>query len=573
MSPRSMHLAIAIFIFFAATAFATHDPNVTATVFVHGFSSDGYSEEGVVGEDDWDEDMDPFTELAGLPNIDDPGGIYLPNVVAATRYYGDTPPFYYDAEDIAELDAVTAEWGGGVPRYALIVAKYARFVMERAGSQQVNFFSGSYGSFVTRWIIEKDLEGLASEGKIARWLSAEGVLSGHWAASNSVMLFLWDLYGTPSLDVDQMHYDWVEAHVHSPRWEADNPNFGNILIGMMGTTNDNLEDGAMTDAMLLVGEWQPNDGVVGLNDSYFHSVTPQSRFMGRAPSLGYYFRNHYELASYPAAWVQMANFLTGKKRVTVTQTRTQVNDIHEPDDPWWDFTPAEIIFESEVFSPAALERYGVSDRICVRDFGGANTPIYEWGHDGLEQILDHVIFDDLLLDEEVGLDLHLWAKEIDWEERYGVLEVIGIGDPVDEMGEAWITVPVTGTGVYYVGASDWNCDLVVEVFEYPFESLSTSAPEGGAPAAATRLALYPNPFTDQVEVLLPGRAKARADEPLRLEVYDIRGRLIRRMEGAASAGLSWDGRDGSGRPMPAGIYLLRAESSNAAWTGRGVLLR
>lgn len=553
---------------------ASHDPNSTATVFVHGFNPDGYQAEGIFGEDDWDEGMDPFTGIAGLPNISEPGAAYLSNVVTSTRYYGDTPPFYYTAEDIAELDAVTAQWGGGVPRYALIVAKYARFVMERSGAQQVNLFSGSYGSFVTRWIIEKDVESLASEGKIARWLSAEGVLNGHWAASNDVMLSLWDLFGTPSLDVDQMHYDWVEANLHSPRWQADNLLFGEILIGMMGTTDDSANDGQMTNAMLLVGDYQPNDGVVGLYDSYFHAVTPQSRFEGRSPARGYSFRNHYELASYPAAWAQVANFLTGRKRVTVTMTRTQVNDIHEPDDWYWDFTPAEIIFESEVFSPAALARWGVTDRICIRDFGGANTPIYEWGHDGLTQTLDHMLFDDFVLDEEVELNLHLWAREIDWDERYDVLEVIGVEDPTDEMGEGWTTVPVTGPGTYYFEASDWNCDIAVEVFDYPFETL-TSVNGGGIPTSlGNRLALFPNPFSSTLEIQIPRLGgESQSTDPAVLEIYDVGGRLVRRLHGNAEAGFNWDGRNGSGHQLPTGVYLHRLLNSGQTFTGKSLLLR
>jgi len=557
-----------------ANSLAEHDPNFTTTIFVHGFNNEGYSAEGVFGEDDWDEDMDPFTALAGLPNISDPGGAYLPNVVASTRYYGDTPPFYYTPEDIAELDAVTTQWGGGVPRYALIVAKYARFALERSGADQVNFFSGSYGTFVTRWLIEKDLENLASEGKIARWLSAEGVLNGHWAASEDVLLFLWDLFGTPSLDVDQMHYDWVEANVHSPRWEADNPRFSGILSGKMGTTCDNANDGALTDAMILLDDWQPNDGVVGLNDSFFATMTTQSRFLGKTPTQGYYFRNHYELASYPAAWVQVANFLTGRKRVTITMTRTQVTDIHEPDDWLWDFTPAEIIFESEVFSPAALARWGMTDRVCVRDFGGGNTPIYEWGHNGLTQILSHKIFDDLVLDEEVEVDLHLWAREIDWEERYGVLEIIGVDDPTDEMAEGWITVPVTGPGTYLFSAADWNCDVEVEVFDYPFEPLVTAvAGPGNPPPAGSGLVLSPNPFSGAVEIRAPWLAEKTAGHRLaELEIFAATGRRVRRLAGDPAAGFRWDGRDESGRQLPAGVYLYRLQSGESVLTGKSLLV-
>ena len=143
----------------------THDPNVTVTIFVHGFSSDGASSEGVFGIDDTDPLLITMGQMAGLPAFDGSTPPSAPNVIAATRYYGDTPPPYYSAQDHAELAAVTAAWGGGYPRYALIVAKYARDLMERTGAQQVNFVSASGGTLVTRWLIEKDSDGLAGDGQ------------------------------------------------------------------------------------------------------------------------------------------------------------------------------------------------------------------------------------------------------------------------------------------------------------------------------------------------------------------------------------------------------------------------
>src|SRR5205814_2368669 len=89
--------------------------------------------------------------FAGLPILGDADGAPPPNVVAGTTYYGDTPPPYYSAADLAEIDQVTAQWGGGVPRYALIVAKYARHVLEISGARQVNFVSVSFGSLIVRW--------------------------------------------------------------------------------------------------------------------------------------------------------------------------------------------------------------------------------------------------------------------------------------------------------------------------------------------------------------------------------------------------------------------------------------
>jgi hypothetical protein len=75
----------------------------------------------------------------------------------------------------------------------------------------------------------------------------------------------------------------------------------------------------------------------------------------------------------------------------------------------------------------------------------------------------------------------------------------------------------------------------------------------------------PNPFRQSVTL----RYEAGKPTPLRLELYDLRGRRVRSLVdhamivGAGSA--VWDGRDERGRLMPAGVYLCRMT------TQRGVL--
>ena len=461
---------ILLFVLFISSLFATHDPNLTVTIFVHGFDPDGAEMEGVFGDDLWDESMNLFADFVGLPNIIEPGSEFIPNVVTSTTYYGDTPPDYYSQSDINDVNQITAIWGGGVPRYAMIVAKYAKFVIERSGAEQVNFFSGSFGSYVTRWLIEKDIENLASDGKIARWQSAEGVVCGNWAASNEDLTSLWDDFGTPPIDVDHMHYDWCNTNMHNPRIEADNPLFGNILIGFLGTTEDSPNDHMLTDAMLLAGEPQANDGVVALADSYFHTVTSQSQYLNQLPTISQFHRNHYDLAESEAVMTQVANFLTGRIRVSVTITRVQVNDINEPNDPWWDFAPAEIVFQTRANSPLLISD-GIDEPLSLIHREGINAPVRYFDEDGETQYFEQIIYDDFLDVDETTIEIELWADEIDWDEYYDIIEEIGYNDPIDEMDGGNISVSVTGNGTYYFETNDWNCDITVEVVEYPFNLL------------------------------------------------------------------------------------------------------
>src|SRR5437867_5989207 len=242
-------LSLAASALLAGPGNANYDPNATVTIYVHGLEAIGAVHHGVYGDDFHESLLDTIASFAGLPTIESTGGSPPPNVVAATTYYGDTAPSYYSAADIAEIDRVAAQWGGGVPRYALIVAKYARHILERSGAQQVNFVSVSFGSLIVRWLIEKNLEGLADEGRIARWLSIEGVVAGNWAASHEDLVNLVDVLEPLPIDVEHMSYGWIESNLHSPRTQAADPAYANILVGTVASTDDRYIDAACADAL------------------------------------------------------------------------------------------------------------------------------------------------------------------------------------------------------------------------------------------------------------------------------------------------------------------------------------
>lgn len=456
----------------SAAAIETHDPNRTATIYLHGFDPDGAEMTGTFGVDMSEPLLGVIADMAGLPLIAD--APEAKNAVAAATYYGDTPPDYYTAADIAELDAITATWGGGMPRYAFIIAKYARNVMDRTGASQINIVSASMGTYVARWLITHDSDGLASEGAVARWLSLEGVLAGHWAATNDTVSDLWEEYGTPSIDVDQMHYDWCNAQ-YGDRNTLDSTLFGDILVGMEVSTRDT--DGDLTDVMLLLEDFHANDGVVTAEDAWYFATTPQSRFLGHEPTRTYFHVNHYELAEHDPGMAQIASFLTGTRRVQIVLTEAQIQDMHEPDDWIWDWTPAEIVFTSSVTAPAAETLWGITGPVCDRQADGVASPIHEVGSNGDSIQPGHLVYDDFPPPGETTLNVTVGAVEIDDDLRYGVFEPL-IGDGWDELGEDTIAINIETPGVTYqtVNAPDFNGTLRIEVIEYPFPELANSLP-------------------------------------------------------------------------------------------------
>jgi hypothetical protein len=83
---------------------------------------------------------------------------------------------------------------------------------------------------------------------------------------------------------------------------------------------------------------------------------------------------------------------------------------------------------------------------------------------------------------------------------------------------------------------------------------------------------YPNPFnpTTRIEFVLPG------ETAMRLAIHDAGGRLVRLLaEGSLTAGrhaIDWDGKDGQGRALAAGVYLCRLEAGGQTCSAKLVMV-
>src|SRR5262249_27964994 len=116
--------------------------------------------------------------------------------------------------------------------------------------------------------------------------------------------------------------------------------------------------------------------------------------------------------------------------------------------------------------------------------------------------------------------------------------------------------------------NDWSCTIEVRVFDYPFPSL---VGVGDQPPAreSSALRVFPQPARAGVRIVsTPFRGGAAA----RLEILDLSGRLVRRLEGPG-ASFTWDGRAGDGRPAPAGVYLARMTQGAEVSSARICLVR
>ncbi len=89
----------------------------------------------------------------------------------------------------------------------------------------------------------------------------------------------------------------------------------------------------------------------------------------------------------------------------------------------------------------------------------------------------------------------------------------------------------------------------------------TFAVSGGTSSVGDNLALGryltagPNPMQSNTTIAFAGAA----NQGVELDVYDLRGRLVRSLmtSGSSSGQVAWDGRNSSGQNVPQGIYFVR----------------
>lgn len=98
---------------------------------------------------------------------------------------------------------------------------------------------------------------------------------------------------------------------------------------------------------------------------------------------------------------------------------------------------------------------------------------------------------------------------------------------------------------------------------------------GETPRAGFRA--FPNPWRTDIVLAWNTEAPQNAGS-LEVEVFDLSGRRVRRLEalwpaGARSGQVVWDGRDARGEPVPSGIYWIRAQSGSLSRTARVVRIR
>jgi len=124
---------------------------------------------------------------------------------------------------------------------------------------------------------------------------------------------------------------------------------------------------------------------------------------------------------------------------------------------------------------------------------------------------------------------------------------------------------------FYDNDSDTEGFMMVDNIKIvDLDDTYTGVPNGSAPLT---LAASPNPFRESTTI----RFSTAQATPVRLSLYDVRGRLVRELSNdhrpVGNHALVWDGRDSAGNPVSPGVYFSQLHVGDRVETKRITLVR
>lgn len=436
------------------SAVPAFDPALTLTIVAGGIDSNGPSSTGQYGVVGTGSVLRQVAARMGVPTGDVAPN--APNQFSEFVFYGTQPPPYYSASDTAEVDRQQR----GTPRYALIIAKGIRHLMARTGARHVNLVGASLGGMTSRYIIEKDLEGLCSSGVIVRWLTIESTAGGAYLAQlltrNQLTLPILSLLFRQPIDPTDLltvSYDFAEREFNTPDSHRSTcPFLANIIVGHQISSDFEFNNRYAT----YLSGVKPNDGLLLTQDQRLHQIDARPL---RGPATVVHDTNHDSVRHDEGAHAALANFLRSRRRVTVRLLLAQVRTLPEQAL----HGDGEVAFVANIRSPEAQREWGVTDEIAtVNDINGM-SPLHSFGVNQTKA-LNEVVFDWFVAPGEQRLELRLSAFEIDHSMWYGVLE--DQQNPRQLMDEATVDLPVSAVGsrTVVVDTPSFRAEVGVEVF-------------------------------------------------------------------------------------------------------------
>jgi len=332
-----------------------------------------------------------------------------------------------------------------------------KHLLQRApAATAVNVVSGSFGTDVSRYMIEHDLCQLASTQKIARWNTIVGVTVGNWAASN-VPSWLASLFGADSPDIDHMDYDWITGNI-SAHNTMNSPLYAPMIITHFCATDDG--SGELTT--LVTGSWA-NDGTNLVSDEYFHGYSttaalhPATDGVLLMPGLTYQHCQHSDIVDMPAAWAGVAAASHNNKRVTIKMSRVKALSTGDS----WIQGSGEFVYQFSATSPVAASLYGCTAPIQDYRWSDGVSPLLSIAKNATKYP-NTVLFDQIVPPGETQLNITMEEWELDNFFNFYKVTENPWGDN-KSMGYFTATISTLGNSVITLSNGNVQIDLSTTV--------------------------------------------------------------------------------------------------------------
>lgn len=409
------------------------DPD-TIDIWVHGFTNHSQSQLSTTVYGAVTGCNDLGTALATFkPSIPCATGEndLRPNQAVGMEYYGAIPPDWMTQAQINEVEQYPYVGGPtGLQRYGLILGMFIKWRLQVTGAHYANLVCHSMGCLLSRYVIENDIEQLASTSKITRWETNAGVLAGARLArlyDNPQVQMYADVLGLSTDDFALMNPAYVQqyAAVYDHQlYEGNNPLFNGILIHHMGANKASLPQAAGISLLDGIPNEnpgnEPNDGIMFTSDEYFRSQSAAASV--NTPDAGpvasthvFDYIDHIDQPSSEEAKAMMVAALYNQRKVVVTLKSLTLNMDFENDELLeTGVPPAEVVAEVVAdYSPYTLPKYGVSAVIDNDTIAYRTATMYQQTL-STTVMPNQVVFEAPVFDDQTDFNLNVKLTETDY---------------------------------------------------------------------------------------------------------------------------------------------------------------
>ncbi len=225
---------------------------------------------------------------------------------------------------------------------------------------------------------------------------------------------------------------------------------------------------------------------------------------------------------------------------------------------------ADEVLEVDRATLAVTRRFAVGDDPWGLDITADGSLLVVTCEDSAEvQLIDRVTG----AVTSIALDASADPRDVDILDQAGLAYVAG-GTATGYQSPLYVIDLAAASVIETLDGPGTNANVVAVQAQ-----MHATATGASVPGAVAALAAFPNPFNPRVTVSWWLPAPVDGD----VAVYDVTGRRLRTLAGgilpAGSQQVAWDGRDGAGRALPSGTYLVTLRAGAETRTRKVVLAR